>query len=45
MFFDLEKFFVKREDLGRASRPRCGELIRRVGEDLFEMPGFRHFGF
>src|SRR4029078_12039564 len=25
MFFDLEKFFVKREDLGRASGPRCGE--------------------
>ncbi len=39
MFFDLEKFFVKRKDFRRASRIRGGELIRRVGQDLFEMPG------
>lgn len=45
MFFNLEKFFVKREDLCRASRPCGGELIRRVRQDLFEMPGCRHFGF
>jgi hypothetical protein len=45
MFFHLEEFFVKREDLRRASRPRGGELIRRVCQDLFEMPGCRHVGF
>jgi len=45
VFFDLEKFFVKREDLCRASRPRGGELIRRVSQDLFEVPGCSHFGF
>ncbi len=45
MFFDLEKFFVKRKDLCRASRPRGGELIRRMCQDFFEMPGCRHFGF
>src|SRR5437870_2341714 len=45
VFFNLEKFFVKWKDFRRASRPRGGELIRRVGQDLFEMPGCRHFGF
>src|SRR4029450_7331011 len=45
MFFDLEKFFVKRKDLGRASRPGGGKLIRRMRQDFFEMPGCRHFGF
>ena len=34
MFFDLEKFFVKREDLCRASRPGGGELMRRVREGV-----------
>jgi acetyl-CoA carboxylase alpha subunit len=45
MFFDLEKLFVKRQDLCRTSRPRGGELIRRVCQDFFEMSGCRHFGF
>ena len=45
MFFDFEKFFVKRKDLCRASRPSGGELIRRMCQDFFEMPGCRHFGF
>jgi hypothetical protein len=45
MFLDIEKLFVKRENLCRASRPRGGELIRRVRQDFFEMPGCRHFGF
>src|SRR5213078_3360712 len=42
MFFNLEKFFVKREDLCRASCTRRGELIRRVRQDLLEMPGCCH---
>ena len=45
MFFDVEKFFVKWKDLGRASRPGSGKLIRRMRQDFFEMPGCRHFGF
>ena len=45
MFFHVEEFFVKREDLCRASRPSGGELIRRVCQNLFEMPGCRHVGF
>jgi hypothetical protein len=45
MFFDLEKFFVKRKDLGRSSRPGRGKLIRRMRQDFFEMSGCRHFGF
>ena len=45
MFLNLKEFFIKRENLCRTSRARGGKLIRRVGQDLFEMPGCRHFGF
>src|SRR6266705_3126640 len=45
VFFDLEKLFIKWKDFRRASCIRGGELIRRVRQDLFEMPGCRHFGF
>src|SRR5260370_825700 len=43
MFFDLEKFFVKRKDLCRASCARRGELILRVRQNLLEMTGCHDF--
>jgi hypothetical protein len=45
MFFNLEKFFVERKDLCRASCTRRGELIGRVRQDLLEMPGCCHLDF
>jgi len=45
VFFNLEEFFVKWKDFRRASCIRGGELIRRVRQDLLEMPGCSHFRF
>src|SRR5207249_11866851 len=45
VFFNLEESFIKWKDFRRASCIRGGELIRRVRQDLLEMPGCRHFRF
>jgi hypothetical protein len=43
VFFYLEKFFVKRKDLCRASCARVGELILRMRQNLIEISGCHDF--
>ena len=43
VFFDLEKFFVKRENFSGASCTCGGKLILRVRQNLLEMTGCHDF--
>ena len=44
VFFDLEKFFVKRENFSGTSRTCGGKLILRVRQNLLEMTGCHDLG-
>ena len=44
VFFDLEKFFVKRKNFSGTSRTCSSKLILRVRQNLLEMTGCHDFG-
>ena len=44
VFFDPEKFFVKRENFSGTSCTCGGKLILRVRQNLLEMTGCHDFG-
>ena len=45
MFFDFEKFFVKRQDLGGTRSSCSSEPIRCVRQNLLKMPGHQILDF